>query len=215
MKNTGREEALQEHIQQSNSQQCSDKVLLSVCTMDWCVLGVEFARTVFSNLEVMYWNPGEPYPNQIDNWEGDWIISYRGDFIFSENIFKRAKKGAFNFHPAPPKYRGLGSQHYAIYDGDTEYGSTCHHLASSVDTGNIIDVTRFSIAPAETASSLRLHVGAYCLQQFIWIVTDFISKGIPLPVSPEKWGDRLYKQSEINAWLKTTKELAPDHPCLK
>ncbi|MCL1481078.1 MULTISPECIES: hypothetical protein [unclassified Marinobacter] len=38
--------------------------------------------------------------------------------------------------------------------------STCHHLASSVDSGQIIDVTRFHVARAETASSLRLHVGA-------------------------------------------------------
>jgi methionyl-tRNA formyltransferase len=195
--------------------QCPDKVLLTVCTMDWCDLGVAFAKTVFSDLEVLCWNPGDPYPYHIDDWEGDWIISYRGDFIIPKNIFKRAKKGAINFHPAPPKYRGLGSQHYAIYDGDLEYGSTCHHLAASVDTGNIVDVARFKIAPAETASSLRLHVGAYCLQQFIWLVTDFISQGKPLPISEERWGDRLYKQAEINSWLRKIKETEPDHPCLK
>lgn len=194
---------------------CGDKVLLSVCTMDWCDLGVKFAKTVFSNLEVICWDPGNPYPEQIEQWEGDWIISYRGDFIFPERIFNRAKKGAINFHPAPPKYRGLGSQHYAIYDGDESYGSTCHHMASSVDTGEIIDVARFNIAPGETASSLRMHVGAYCLQQFIWLVTDFISRGRPLPVSPERWGDRLYRQAEIDAWLKVQREVAPDQRCLR
>lgn len=194
---------------------CSDKVLLTVCTMDWCDLGVKFAETVFSNLEVLCWDPGDPYPHHLEEWEGDWIISYRGDFIIPPRIFKRAKKGAINFHPAPPKYRGLGSQHYAIYDGDEEYGSTCHHLASSVDTGAIVDVARFKIARAETASSLRLHVGAYCLQQFIWLVTEFISQGKPLPVSEERWGDRLYKQAEINAWLRKMREIEPDHPALQ
>lgn len=150
---------------------------------------VEFAKTVFSNLEVFCWDPGDPYPYHLDNWEGDWIISYRGDFIFPQSIYKNARKGAINLHPAPPKYRGLGSQHYAIYYNDETYGSTCHHLAPSVDSGQIIDVARFNVAPAETASSLRLHVGAYCLQQFIHLLTDYILVGRPLPVSPENWGN--------------------------
>lgn len=68
--------------------------------------------------------------------------------------------GAINLHPAAPTYRGLGSQHYAIYYNDETYGPTCHHLAPSVDSGQIIDVARFHVARAETASSLRLHVGA-------------------------------------------------------
>lgn len=194
---------------------CKDKVLLSVCTMDWCDHGVEFAKTVFSNLEVFCWDPGDPYPYHLDDWEGDWIISYRGDFIFPQSIYKNARKGAINLHPAPPKYRGLGSQHYAIYYNDETYGSTCHHLAPSVDSGQIIDVARFNVAPAETASSLRLHVGAYCLQQFIHLLTDYILLGRPLPVSPENWGERLYKQSELKPWMEKIRAQEPDHRCFK
>ncbi|WP_162094652.1 formyltransferase family protein [Pseudomonas chlororaphis] len=194
---------------------CKDKVLLSVCTMDWCDHGVEFAKTVFSNLEVFCWDPGDPYPYHLEDWEGDWIISYRGDFIFPPSIYQRARKGAINLHPAPPKYRGLGSQHYAIYYQDETYGSTCHHLAPSVDSGDIIHVACFNIAPAETASSLRLHVGAYCLQQFIHLLTDYILQGRPLPVSPERWGERLYKQSELKPWMEKIRAEEPDHRCFK
>jgi methionyl-tRNA formyltransferase len=194
---------------------CQDKVLLSVCTMNWCDYGVTYARAVFPNLDVLLWDPGDPHPAIVDSWEGDWIISYRGDYIFKESVYKRAKKGALNFHPAPPKYRGLGSQHYAIFDGDESYGSTCHHLARSVDTGDIVDVANFKIAPGETASLLRLHVGASCLTQYLRILTDYIVPGKPLPVSPERWGDRLYKQSEINAWLERMRREMPDHPCMQ
>ena len=193
---------------------CQDKVLLSVCTMDWCDYGVTYARAVFPNLDVLLWDPGDPHPAIVDTWEGDWIISYRGDYIFKESEYKRAKKGAMNFHPAPPKYRGLGSQHYAIFDGDETYGSTCHHLARSVDTGDIVDVANFKIAPGETASMLRLHVGASCLTQYLRILTDYIIPGKPLPVSPERWGNRLYRQSEINAWLERMRREMPNHPCM-
>ncbi|MDD5444522.1 MAG: hypothetical protein PHH99_13950, partial [Pseudomonas fluorescens] len=95
------------------------------------------------------------------------------------------------------------------------YGSTCHHLAPSVDSGQIINVARFNVAPAETASSLRLHVGAYCLQQFIHLLTDYILVGRPLPVSPENWGERLYKQSELKPWMEKIRAQEPDHRCFK
>ncbi|WP_372425811.1 formyltransferase family protein [Salinarimonas chemoclinalis] len=191
-----------------------DKVLLSVCTMDWCDFGVAFSKRVFTDMDVLLWDPGDPYPTMIDDWEGDWIISYRGDFIFPERVYSRARKGAINFHPAPPRYRGLGSQHYAIYAGDKTYGSTCHHLARSVDTGDIIDVEEFDVAPGSTASTLRIHVGAACLQQYLRLLTRYILPGNPLPRSERRWGDRLYRQAEIDAWLAHMRETEPNHLCL-
>lgn len=192
-----------------------DKVLLIVTKMVWCDLGVEWARTVFENLDVVYWNPGEPYPALVDEWEGDWIISYRGDLIIREEIFTKARKGAINFHPAPPRHRGLGSQYYAIYNNDADFGTTVHHMAKSVDTGKIIRADYFAIAPGETGSSLRLHVGAVCLAQFYDIVTDYILAGKPLPESTETWGDRLFTNKELFAWLDRLKVEEPDHPCLR
>ena len=190
----------------------TDKVLLSVVDMDWCALGVAYAETVFSNLEVLCWDTGDPDPAHLQNWSGDWIISYRGDYIFPKEIYRRAKKGAINFHPAPPKYRGLGSQHYAIYQGDETYGSTCHHLAESVDTGPIVDVERFTVAPGETASSLRYQVGVHCLSQFLRLLSNYILPGRPLPTSTEVWGERLYRQREIDAWLEKMMRDDPTHP---
>ncbi|MDO6705840.1 MULTISPECIES: formyltransferase family protein [unclassified Photobacterium] len=193
---------------------CQDKILLSVVDMDWCHYGVEYTKTLFSHVEVLCWDTGDPYPSQVDDWEGDWIISYRGDFIFGEHIFRRARKGAINLHPAPPRYRGLGSQHYAIDSGEKTYGSTCHHLASSVDSGQIIHVNEFQIAEHETASSLRMKVGANCLSQYMMLLTDYISRGKPLPKSEQQWGDRLYRQSEIDRWLEEKMSQDPAHRCL-
>jgi methionyl-tRNA formyltransferase len=190
----------------------TDRVLLSIVDMDWCNLGAEYVKKMYPNLEILCWETGDAYPEHVSNWDGDWIISYRGDFIFPESIYSRAKKGAINFHPAPPKYRGLGSQHYAIYSGDKSYGSTCHHLANSVDTGSIIDVEHFTISPTETASSLRYQVGVHCLSQFLRLLSNYILPGVPLPVANEQWGDRLYRQSEIDVWLANMHKELPAHP---
>lgn len=192
----------------------TNRVLLSIVDMDWCHLGVEYAKKMFSDIEVLCWDTGDPYPNHIKEWSGDWIISYRGDFIFPEYLYRKAEKGAINFHPAPPKYRGLGSQHYAIYYGDKTYGSTCHHLDKSVDTGTIIDVERFTISPLETASSLRYQVGVHCLKQFLKLLANYILPEKPLPISNEEWGKYLYKQSEIDNWLKKMQQHSPSHPSL-
>lgn len=190
----------------------SDKVLLSVVDMDWCALGVKYAEAMFRNLEVFCWDTGDPPPDHLLDWEGDYIISYRGDYIFPPKIYQRARKGAINFHPAPPKYRGLGSQHYAIFQGDETYGSTCHHLAASVDTGPIIDVKRFMISPGETASSLRYQVGVHCLSQFLRLLSTYILPGKQLPTSTEVWAERLHRQEEIDAWQKKMLRENPTHP---
>jgi len=192
-----------------------DKVLLLLCRMVWCDIANDWAKAVFPNLETLYWDPGEPWPSTIDAWEGDWIISFRGDLIVPERIYSRARKGAINFHPAPPWFRGLGSQFYAIYNNHAEFGTTCHHMAKSVDTGKIIDVKYFPIAPNETATSLRHHVGGYSLCQFFELMTDYILPGKPLPESTETWGERLFTKKALDAWIEETKAREPDHRCFK
>ncbi|MGI4985501.1 MAG: hypothetical protein ACRYGL_19570 [Janthinobacterium lividum] len=89
---------------------------------------------------MLCWNPGDPCPAFVDRWEGDWLVSFWGDFIFPEAVCKRARKGAINFHPATPAYRGIGGMVYAIYNDDEMYGSSCHHRVPVVDDGPIIDV---------------------------------------------------------------------------
>lgn len=56
---------------------------------------------------------------------------------------------------------------------------------------------------------------AYCLQQFIHLVTDYILRGRPLPASPESWGKRLYKQSELKPWMEKIRAEEPGHRCFR
>lgn len=52
----------------------------------------------------------------------------------------------FNIHSAPlPEYRGMFAYNWAIYNGEEEWGVTAHYIDEKFDTGNIIEIQRFSI----------------------------------------------------------------------
>lgn len=184
-------------------------------TVTWCRIAEEYTRTLFADVLAIYWHVGSPFPQDVEEWEGDWIISFRGDLIVPERVFTRARKGAINIHPSPPHFRGLGGHYYAIYERHERFGSTCHHLARSVDAGDIIDVRWFSIAPGETVTSLRHHVGAVSLAQYFDIVANHIAADEPLPTSDERWGDRLYTSRELRAWIEEKKAVDPDNNCFR
>lgn len=201
------------------AQPATDTVLLLLCpdddTVAWCRLAEDFARTVLPRVQTLYWTRGDPFPDQLEEWQGDWLVSFRGDLVVPETIFSRAAKGAINFHPSPPWFRGLGGQYYAIHDGHDAYGTTCHHMAASVDAGPIIDVKTFAVAPGETTSALRQHVGAYSLAQFYEIVSEYLARGRPLPRATETWGDTLYTSAALRTWLEEVRSREPEHPCLR
>lgn len=196
-----------------------DHVMLLLCpdpdTVMWCRLAEEFTRSIFTNVQAIYWGRGAPFPEELENWSGEWLISFRGDLVVPERIYSRATKGAINIHPSPPHFRGLGGQYYAIYEGHAIYGTTCHHMAPSVDSGAIIDARLFSITPGETTSVLRQHVGAHSLAQYFDLVSDYIAKDVPLPKSKYEWGDKLYTTKELACWMEEKKATEPDHRCFK
>ncbi len=193
----------------------SDRVLLVCNRMSWCDIAKSFTETMFEDVESIFWNIGEPYPSRIESWEGEWILSFRGDLILSSDILKKASKGAINFHPAPPSYRGIGSHNYAIYNDDKEFGVTCHHIDDNIDSGAIIEVDRFPIAPQETASSLGLRAGTYCLVQYYKILTEYLISNKELLFSNEKWGENLYTYKKLDSWMQDVATINKDHPALR
>ena len=88
-------------------------------------------------------------------------------------------------------------------------------MQPEVDSGSIIQVDRFKIATGESADSLALRAGAYCLTQFYEIVSNFVLPGAPLPNSNESWGDELFTYAKLNRWKKEIKQKFPNHLCLQ
>ena len=89
----------------------------------------------------------------------DVIICFRSHFLLKEKHLKAAKIAAINFHPGPPKYRGVGCVNSAILNGEKSYGTTAHLINNKIDNGKIIDVYKRSIESSNPGSLLN----KYCL----------------------------------------------------
>lgn len=165
-------------------------------TSIWSILAHQFLNTHCQQVLVIFYDRGDRYPVEIEGWRGDWILSFKSDLPLRKAVLGRARKGAINFHPAPPKYRGLGGYTWALFNKDLEYGVTCHHMVERLDYGPIIDTRDFAILPTDNVSSLKNKAGAYCLMQFHDIVHRILL-GQHLPRSDKRWSEHLYTYRDL------------------
>jgi len=161
----------------------------------WGQLGYETVSNAFRSVFPVFWSPGMPKPD-LSGWQGDWIISFKSDLILSRDILERAKKGAINFHPSPPKYRGIGGYWWALHNGDDAFGVTCHHMNERIDHGEIIKTESFPIWPGETVESLK-HRAALNSLALLNKTLDAILSGKPLVPCGAKWEPHLYTSQEL------------------
>lgn len=82
------------------------------------------------------------------------VVAAYGRFLPDE-ILDYPAKGCINVHSSLlPKYRGAAPINWAILNGDAETGVTIQHLASEMDTGDIIAQESTPIGENETAEEL-------------------------------------------------------------
>jgi methionyl-tRNA formyltransferase len=157
----------------------------------------EFCRMAFSKVEVHQGDWGDPLPEASINWSGDLIISYCSRWIIHKYLLEKASFTAINFHPAPPAYPGVGGLNWALYNNDSEFGITCHHMNTNVDAGPIIAVRSFPILFSDRVESLyrRAHLHLESLAQDILRI---ISNGGELPVSSLQWSGKPRTRKELN-----------------
>ncbi len=166
-----------------------------------------FIAQNFPRHEIVLGQTGEKLPEQILNWDGDYIISYLAPWIIPQRVLNRARNAAINFHPGPPDYPGIGCYNFAIYDGVDSYGITCHHMARAVDTGRIVEVRRFPVFPVDTVLSIAQKSSAQLLMLF-YDVMSLILNGNPLPESGENWTRKPYTKSEMYDLFRITTEMS-------
>ena len=169
----------------------------------------DFVKSNFKNVEAHLGAWGDPLPEDIGWWEGEYIISYLSRWIISEHLIKRAKIAALNFHPAPPEYPGVGCNNFALYENAQEYGVTCHFMDAKVDTGKIIAVKRFPIFLNDDVNSLLSRTHDFQLTLFYDIIGKIL-KGETLPNSSEQWSRKPFTRKELNALCKITADMHED-----
>jgi methionyl-tRNA formyltransferase len=176
---------------------------------EYCDRALKFVEDNFENVTVYFSAWGEPMPPEIENWSGDYLLSYLCRWVVPESVIQAADKAAINFHPASPDYPGIGCNNYALYENAAEYGATCHYMASKVDTGKIIAVKRFPVFPTDDVSSLLQRTYEFQLVLFYEIVGKIINRK-RLPESHEIWTRQPRSRKEFNELGIITPEMTED-----
>lgn len=140
-------------------------------------------------------------PTQLDIAGVDLVISFLYWNKIQPSLIGLPKLGCFNFHPGPlPEFRGRRGYNFAILEGHTEYGGTVHWMDSRCDTGHIVEVRRFPMAPDETALSLE-HKTMGCLSAMFRDFITRIERGDPIASIPQGPGKSATKQEMLDAMI--------------
>ncbi len=170
-----------------------------------CLRALNFCRTAFEPLAFCLGKWGDPLPEEIRNWQGDYIVSYLSRWVVPDALLQRARKAAINFHPASPDYPGIGCNNFALYENASEYGVTCHHMASRVDTGRIIAVRRFPLYPEDDVAALLKRTYEHQIALFLEIA-QLMADGRELPSSDETWTRPPFTRKQFNELFRITPE---------
>ena len=168
----------------------------------WSFLAATQLRRICRQVDAIFWDYGTPCPQEHLKWEGDWIFAFKADLVLPEKVLSKASKGALNFHPAPPSYRGVGGYYFALADGCDEFGATCHHMDDRIDHGQIIEVDRFSVFQDETPESLMDRTAHVCLGLFYRTIHQIDRLDQVVGKTAETWGIHLYTRKQLSKFIK-------------
>jgi methionyl-tRNA formyltransferase len=171
-----------------------------------CARALEFCRQRFASTQHCLGRWGDPLPDDIQGWQGDYIISYLSRWVVPSDLLARAKRAAVNFHPASPDYPGIGCNNFALYENATQYGVTCHHMAPQVDTGAIIAVRRFPVLPEDTVATLLKRTYEHQIALFLEIAS-IMAEGKELPVSHDTWTRQPFTRKQFNELFTISPEM--------
>ena len=143
----------------------------------------------------------------------DYIISFRNFYILKKKLLNKAKYAAINFHPSPPKYRGMGCLNFALYNNEKNYGTTVHLMSTKIDYGKIIDVQRFKLLKRFGVETLLEKTHKQMLRQAIKIV-NLLSKDhtnlnkLIQKSKNEKWTKKITTREDLDQLYNINKNIS-------
>lgn len=174
-----------------------------------CERAQEFVSSSFGTAIVVTGTRHDRFPEEYVSWSGDYVFSYLCPWVIPEALLSRARRACLNFHPGPPEYPGIGCTNFAIYNGETTFGVTCHHMAGRVDSGAIVAVRRFPLLLTDTVYSLTQRCYDHIDELFGEVVSEIV-RGRPLPKSQETWTRRPYTRKELNALCRIEPDMTAE-----
>ena len=102
------------------------------------------------------------------------VINY---LILSKSFLESHRvKYALNYHDSfLPKYGGVNSTTWSIYNNEAFHGVSWHLISPNVDEGDLVKQVSFPISAEETAFSLNLKCSGEAIRLFELILKDFDS----------------------------------------
>ena len=145
----------------------------------------------------------------INNLAPDILVVVAYGRILPDDILALPKYGAINVHGSLlPKYRGSAPIQWAVLNGDKVTGVTTMHLASEMDTGDIIYTAETEIGEYETSGELfdRLMViGAYLLVKTLRDIENGTAPRTPQNHSEASYVKMLDKSYSPIDWSKSAR----------
>jgi methionyl-tRNA formyltransferase len=130
--------------------------------------------------------------------ECDLLISFLNECILTPEMLQCPN---INFHPGPPEYPGRGGASYALYDRAKTYGATAHVMAEHVDSGAIVLVDEFDIAPYTRCETLFARAELSCLELLAKALHIFSTCGKVPPPNGRTWRGKSGTRKQFVQWL--------------
>lgn len=101
----------------------------------------------------------------------DVLLNVHSLYLVHPAVLAAPRFGCFNLHPGPlPRYAGLNTPNWALYQGETTHGVTLHWMAPGIDTGPIAYQQNFPLGAEDNGFS----VSATCVRDGLRLVSRLL-----------------------------------------
>ena len=174
----------------------------------------DFTRTLFDPLHVSRYKRDskelDPAAFRVSRENRvDFLFSFMCPVIIPAELLNTIEISPINFHPAPPRYPGIGSASYAIYNNDRLFGVTAHIMDEKIDAGRILRTCPLPIASNDTCETLFDRAKNYSLILFYELLWDIAQTG-ELPNSNERWTKKAVSRAQFQKWMTLNRNDTPE-----
>lgn len=140
---------------------------------------------------------------------GTRLLSFCSPVIVPGALLKALSGPSYNFHPGPPERPGRYPSVFALYENAATFGVTVHEMQAAVDSGPIVGVQRFNIAPDADLEALEHLTLMHLLVVFRLRAQHLATNPAPLPHAAEVWTGRKTSKAHCDALCVVTPDMDP------
>ncbi|MCH8111132.1 MAG: hypothetical protein IH905_04135 [Proteobacteria bacterium] len=168
----------------------------------FCDIACEIAKSYFPRIEIVKIDrrPDRKYAEVFDGMgagDFDVVLSFLSPAVMPADILSRSPLNV-NFHPGNSHYPGSGCFNFAIYEEARVYGSCCHHMEATVDTGKIIYEENFPLSREETVETLQLKAWATLLEIFNRFLREISAGKRTFDGDLKEWRRKPFKARQLD-----------------